>query len=553
MQKKIFLSIFVTCVFVSLCVNAFLLFIFDYRLKVQAFNELKSHAQSLLPLKMPLILAQDYPYRVSVIASDGTVLFDSTSALVTQNHSDRMEVKEALELGFSKVVRHSTTLQDDLLYYALRTPLQESVVVLRISTSISSLRALMLDFLPLVCLEVCLLLIASAFVARILTQKIIAPLQNDNLEHILKNSPYSELSPFITRIKHQREVIKNQLKGLKRRQNQMLLLTQNMSDGLMLLDKNGNILLFNKRVKAYFDEIDSISNVDSLKHYDFLRHILAFLDKCHKKQAKTKHLPNLLKNTEVLFIPIYTKQKYKGVIIILRDFSAKQRAQALRKEFSVNVTHELKTPLTSILASIEMINNNLVAPKDLPNFTATIQKEASYLLMMVDEVLKLSFLDESERIPKVRLNLKPIIERVFERLTMSANSMSVQLSGVLDEDCVIMGNAKLIENLIYNVCDNAIKYNRANGNVSVGLYNKEKKIVLCVKDTGVGIKDSQQKRVFERFYRANRGYSKGSGLGLAIVKSIARLHNANIRLQSKEGVGSEIAITFNPATKIAIP
>lgn len=475
---------------------------------------------------------------------------------ISENHSQRVEIQEALKRGFFSVARYSKSLNDDLLYVALATHLNNEVVILRLSMPTSSIHSIMFDNVPFLALEFFTLIGLCAFVAKVLTNNIVAPLSQE-IESILKNPPYLELLPFISRIREQEREIKRKLNVQKRKQNQMLTLTQNISDGLILLKQNGKIMLFNKKARAHFSELDFISNVREILHYEFLANALRFLDKCKnstQRRVKIKHCLNVLKDTEVLFVPIIAKgkesqkhkvmQKCKGVIVILREFSAKQKASALRREFSLNVTHELKTPLTSIVASAELLQNNLVSPKDLPHIATTIQSESAYLLKMIDEVLYISFLDTHKKLPTVRLNLKHIVLRVFERLRLLADSKNIKLECIIDETCAIDGNAKLIENLIYNLVDNAITYNRVCGNVRVEANSGLKKVALAVMDNGLGIKDSQHKRVFERFYRANKEVARGSGLGLAIVKSIAKVHNATVKLQSKENEGSCFMVSF---------
>ena len=253
------------------------------------------------------------------------------------------------------------------------------------------------------------------------------------------------------------------------------------------------------------------------------------------------------KECEVIFCPIHSKGKFRGIIIILRDIDALILAQNMRKEFSANVTHELKTPLTSIIASSEMINSNLVREKDVKIFIEKIEKEAKRLLEMIDEILKLSFLDENGvNITIDKINLKTITNSVLDRLQIIAKNKKITITSNLD-NAYILGNKQLIENLIYNLCDNAIKYNKENGYIKINLQTQKSNIIFSIKDSGIGIPKEAQKRVFERFYCVDKSRSKnlgGTGLGLSIVKSVAKYHNAKIELNSKENKGSEFKITF---------
>ena len=280
----------------------------------------------------------------------------------------------------------------------------------------------------------------------------------------------------------------------------------------------------------------------------FLQQVLLYLNtlkKDNQQQITTIKINN--KECEVIFCPIHSKGKFRGIIIILRDIDALILAQNMRKEFSANVTHELKTPLTSIIASSEMINSNLVREKDLKIFIEKIEKEAKRLLEMIDEILKLSFLDENGvNITIDKINLKTITNSVLDRLQIIAKNKKITITSNLD-NAYILGNKQLIENLIYNLCDNAIKYNKENGYIKINLQTQKSNIIFSIKDSGIGIPKEAQKRVFERFYCVDKSRSKnlgGTGLGLSIVKSVAKYHNAKIELNSKENKGSEFKITF---------
>ncbi|PZT48562.1 hypothetical protein B6S12_03395 [Helicobacter valdiviensis] len=439
-------------------------------------------------------------------------------------------------------------MQSKMLYYATQATLQNEIVVLRLAMPKSNVEENFEEFLPFFALEFVLCLLLSFMIARVLTASIIKPLKTLTLDNLSQKMPYRELEPFIKALKQEHKAVKNKLKGLEHKQNQMLLLTQNMSDGIILLNKDGKILLVNERAEEYFNAISNLHSIYELKDALFLQKILPLLTlfKKHKKQ-QTEFVTLGNKECEVVFCPIHSKDKFKGIIIILHDLDAQKQAQKLRREFSANVTHELKTPLTSILASSEMLSNGLVSKEDTQQFLQKIEKEAKRLLEMIDEILRLSFLDEAQdHLPMQTVELKNIIQNVFERLKIIANNNKITLLSDLQE-CTIRGNGELLENLIYNLCDNAIKYNNKGGFVKVTLKKEQDGICLSVKDNGIGIPKESHKRIFERFYCVDKGRSKqlgGTGLGLSIVKSVAKLHHAKIEVKSKAGKGSEFLFYF---------
>lgn len=338
-----------------------------------------------------------------------------------------------------------------------------------------------------------------------------------------------------------------QVRGLKKAQ--MLTLTQNMRDGLMLLNKNGRILLSNTPIHKLFGEWEYIHKFVDSGFCQMILQDLSSLKKSKTHPSQIHTIKILGKEHEVQVIPIYSQNKFKGLIVIVRDISAQYLAQKMRKEFSANVTHELKTPLTTILASSEMLQNNLIAPQDVPEFAAKIQKEATRLINMTDEILKLSFLDENKESSKEsrhnfqRLDLKEVILNVIDNVHLLAKQYTITLHTNL-KSCFILGNAALLEEMVYNLIANAIKYNKPKGSVQIELKAKN---LLRIKDNGIGIPKDSQERVFERFYCVDKSRSKalgGTGLGLSIVKSIANLHNAQITLKSTPHKGTEFTISF---------
>ena len=394
--------------------------------------------------------------------------------------------------------------------------------------------------------------LCSFFLARFLSYIFLKPLEKidfENLEHI----PYPELKKMLEKIKLENKAFKIQFKHLKRKKQELQSLTQNMNDGLIFISRTGEILSENLSAEKYFANLNLIHNILELKNSQFLELVLKYLKEFKKGKLKSEirenftfHYPNNLE-CELVFSPIFSqKKKFKGMLIVLCDITELKRLQNLRKEFSANVTHELKTPLTSIMASSEMIKNRLVAPQDLPNFVDKIHLESKRLLDMINEILKISFLDETQTLPFHRVNLKEVVERAYKRLELLANQHTIRFELDL-EDAYILGIDELLENLVFNLCDNGIKYNHKGGFVKVRLKKLNNFVELSIRDNGIGIPKEFQERVFERFFCVDKSRSKkigGSGLGLSIVKSVLKLHKASIELKSELGKGCEFKMRF---------
>lgn len=400
--------------------------------------------------------------------------------------------------------------------------------------------------------EFFLVFLCSFFLARFLSYIFLKPLEKidfENLEHI----PYPELKKMLEKIKLENKAVKIQFKHLKRKKQELQSLTQNMNDGLIFISRTGEILSENLSAEKYFANLNLIHNILELKNSQFLELVLKYLKEFKKGKLKSEirenftfHYPNNLE-CELVFSPIFSqKKKFKGMLIVLCDITELKRLQNLRKEFSANVTHELKTPLTSIMASSEMIKNKLVAPQDLPNFVDKIHLESKRLLDMINEILKISFLDETQTLPFHRVNLKEVVERAYKRLELLANQHTIRFELDL-EDAYILGIDELLGNLVFNLCDNGIKYNHKGGFVKVRLKKLNNFVELSIKDNGIGIPKEFQERVFERFFCVDKSRSKkigGSGLGLSIVKSVLKLHKASIELKSELGKGCEFKMRF---------
>ena len=558
MQKRIFYAIFGVCGFLLLTSNVFLFLYFDNFFKTQIINDMKKQAATLLSVQKfdeNLSKMQDFntQNRLTIIDENGVVLFDNF-AFDLENHLNRAEIKDTLTKGESFKIRYSQSLKQNLIYYAKAYKKANQTYIIRIATTQKSLTSLILNLALLFVCEMLFLLFICFFIAKILAKKILNPIKNINLKELHKNDAYSELGGIIKKIKTQNKTIKKAYKKLLQKQQESLLLAQNIKDGFMLLNAKGMIILANNNIENFL-KLNNATSLENIENSAFCKLCAQMLDefKSQKiKQNKNIQMPLNDEECELIFSPIFVEEKFKGMMILIQNLSEEKLALKLRKEFSANVTHELKTPLTSILASSEMIKNKLVQRADMPKFIDTIYSESKRLLEMIDEILRLSFFDENKQnlLQKQKINLKSIILKVVSRLEQVAQKQGVKLLCDLEEQ-ELFGVYELVENLIYNLCDNAIKYNKPNGFVKISLKRQNGVIKLTVKDSGIGIKKEHHSRIFERFFCVDKSRSKelgGTGLGLSIVKHACFYHKAHLTLQSEFGVGSEFCVVFDEET-----
>lgn len=581
MQKRIFYSVFLVSAMLVLVANIALIISTEIIFKKQIITELKKQANSFLHIKdfgknfgVDSANRADFraQNRISIITQNGKVLFDNFANSL-DNHINRAEIKATLSDGESVTERYSQSLGQNLIYYAKAFTHGGEKYIIRVATAKKSISDFMLHIIAFFALEVGILLCLCFLIARILTKWILSPIKNINLEQIDKNSAYAEFGTFIKKIKSQNKTIKKSYKKLLQKQQESILLAQNINDGFMLLNAKGNIVLANKAL-AKFVRVGENENILHIENATFAQIIMKNLSDFKAQRggdsnnggdsnivrdfgnagANHHKITQLCLNNcecEVICSPIFVGHKCKGMMILVQNLDEEKRAQNLRKEFSANVTHELKTPLTSILASSEMLKNKLVQSADMPRFLDKIYNESKRLLEMIDEILKLSFFDENKQdsLQKERVDLREIALSVIARLQSVAQNRGVALRYDL-QSAEIWGAHELLENLIYNLIDNAIKYNKIGGFVEVALFSNERKITLSVKDSGIGIAPNYHNRIFERFFRVEKSHSKalgGTGLGLSIVKHACIYHNAKISLTSEVGAGSEFRVEFENA------
>ena len=478
-------------------------------------------------------------FRVTWIDTDGTVLFDTQVDQTTmENHADREEIQEAFNTGFGSAVRTSSTLTEQTFYEARK--LQDGSV-LRISTSQESAWALMMGMLWPGFLIVILSIGLSAFLARRMAKKIVEPLNQLDLEQPLKNDVYEEISPLLHRIHRQHRQIAEQMDQLKRKSDEFQQITSHMQEGLVLLDGEGNILSINSAAKHLFEAGNDCVG----KNFLMIDRTSAMRSAVNDALDKGRGYARLNRNGrdyQFDLSRIESDGSVIGAVVLAFDNTERLNSEQMRREFSANVSHELKTPLQGIIGSAELLESGMVKPEDEARFVGHIKKEASRLVSLVEDIIRLSQLDEGVALPNETVDMLVLAEEVKAILETSAAQKQVAIT-VSGEGFAVEGVRRMLHEVIYNLCDNAIKYNVPGGSVTIHVENNR----LVVSDTGIGIPPEHKDRIFERFYRVDKSHSKasgGTGLGLSIVKHAAAYHKAEIRLESAPGKGTTITIEF---------
>ena len=487
---------------------------------------------------------KDKSARITYIDQDGTVLFDNEADVSEmKNHSDRTEFQKAEKYGAGESSRYSDTLSEKTIYYALRL---KDGTVLRVSGTQDSVLALVENLIFPLCGLLCLMLILSGIMASAISKRIVKPINELDLESPEENRIYEELSPLLSKIHRQNREIQNQLELAKQQQEEFSLITENMQEGLIVIDKYTMILSANSSAWNLFhmDRVCQGESVYCLDREEEFRHAI-------EQVLSGEHTELVLKlngsDIQLIANPVIRDKKTEGAVVLLVNVTEKLERESLRREFSANVSHELKTPLTSISGFAEIMQSGLVKCEDIPQFAGRIYKESQRLLQLVEDVIQISQLDE-EKTPYTwePVDVYQVCKNAFESLKEKAKRLNVHLY-ICGEYMKMEAVRTLLEEAVYNVCDNAIKYNRNEGSVSVFLTQTAQEIQIVVKDTGVGIPKEDQDRVFERFYRVDKSHSKeigGTGLGLSIVKHAVGALKGSVILRSEEGNGTEICMKF---------
>ena len=487
---------------------------------------------------------KDKSARITYIDQDGTVLFDNEADVSEmKNHSDRTEFQKAEKYGAGESSRYSDTLSEKTIYYALRL---KDGTVLRVSGTQDSVLALVENLIFPLCGLLCLMLILSGIMASAISKRIVKPINELDLESPEENRIYEELSPLLSKIHRQNREIQNQLELAKQQQEEFALITENMQEGLIVIDKYTMILSANSSAWNLFhmDRVCQGESVYCLDREEEFRHAI-------EQVLSGEHTELVLKlngsDIQLIANPVIRDKKTEGAVVLLVNVTEKLERESLRREFSANVSHELKTPLTSISGFAEIMQGGLVKNEDIPKFAGRIYKESQRLLQLVEDVIQISQLDE-EKTPYVwePVDVYQVCKSAFDSLKEKAYKMNVHLY-ICGESMKMEAIRTLLEEAVYNVCDNAIKYNRNDGSVSIFLEQTTQEVQIVVKDTGIGIPREDQDRVFERFYRVDKSHSKeigGTGLGLSIVKHAVSTLDGSVGLGSEVGSGTEICMKF---------
>ncbi len=482
-------------------------------------------------------------YRITWLCADGAVLYDTQAdAESMENHAQRQEVQQALATGEGESSRYSDTLLQKTVYYAKRLP---DGTVLRLSAIRVTTGVLVLNMLQPILLVLAAALILSGVLASRLARRITEPLNRLDLEHPLENDTYEELAPLLRRMEHQRRQIDRQMDELRRRSEEFEQITGSMNEGLVLLDEAGVILSINPAARRLLDAAENCVGQDLLTVDRDVALSDALRQAAEQGHSEFRGQRN---GREYQFdvTRIQSEGRMAGTVLLVFDVTERAFAERNRREFTANVSHELKTPLQGIIGSAELLENGLVKQEDVPRFIGHIRSEAQRLVTLIGDIIRLSQLDEGEPMPAEPVELLALAREAAESLQSAAAARNVTVT-VEGEPVALTGVRRLLYEIVFNLCDNAIKYNTDGGRVQVTVTKENETAAVTVRDTGIGIPPDQQDRVFERFYRVDKSHSKasgGTGLGLSIVKHAVQYHHGAIHLQSEVGKGTEIRVTF---------
>ena len=547
MTKKIFKNIFLGCIAVLVSTIVIIVGVmYDFygdELMKQLHHQLSTISAGVekdgVSYLESIDIADDE--RITWIDSDGSVKFDTDATADTmENHLNREEIKDAMNNGEGETVRYSSTLSERTMYYAKLLP---DKTVIRVSTNQYSVWILLFNMFQPLAIVMILALVLSYVIAFFASKKIVMPINQLDLENINTVETYEEITPLVRKISHQNRVIREQIKELKQTQAEFNTITNNMKEGLLIVDLQGKILSHNKSAEKllgvesprgeYLEDL----GVDN----SFLKDISLAIHGTHMSEV----IPFGDRYLSVYCNPVVLEDKVKGAVAVILDVTEKHQREVLRREFSANVSHELKTPLTAILASAEILRNENTPKETVTHFAGNITKEANRLITLVNDIIKLSKLDDKSIVMETQeVDLFKIAKDVEDTLDPIASSNNVTLK-LYGEKTMLKGVPTVLSEIVYNLVDNAIKYNRAGGSVTVTVAPVDGKATLIVEDTGIGISKEDKSRVFERFYRVDKSHSKeigGTGLGLSIVKHGVEYHKGTLSVESELGKGTRITV-----------
>lgn len=547
MTSRIFRSVFFTSVLTLLASLVLVLGVLFGAFENQIEKELKSEAGYIAYTiengDMDFFNRfSDSDKRVTLIDSNGEVIADTEADPgKMDNHSDREEVKEALKDGSGTKVRYSKTLTEKTVYYAQKL---SNGTVLRVSTTQYTIITIVLGLLQPLIFVLVIAMALSLFLSSRVSKRLVKPINSIDLDNPENCDTYDELSPLLHKIINQNRTIAGQIEKARQVQEEFRLITENMSEGFLVIDKSAKILSYNSAALKLLDAEKAEDNALTLNRTSgFIDTVTTALDGRRAENAMLHgdRTYNLIAN------PVFNSGEVIGAVIVIIDVTETAKREAMRREFTANVSHELKTPLTSISGFAELMKAGGIPEETVVDFSTSIYTEAQRLITLVTDIIKISELDEkSDRHDWEKVNLYELSRDVIKRLKISAEKKNVSFT-LNGGDAEVYGVRQILDEMVYNLCDNAIKYNREGGRVSVSVKDGDKGVTLSVSDTGIGIPQTQQSRIFERFYRVDKSRSKaegGTGLGLSIVKHGAIYHNAEISVESEVGKGTKMTISF---------
>ncbi len=549
MVNKIFRSNFFTSMLILLMSFCLIFDVLFSYFEAQMFTELESEAGYIsYAVKNDGIdfinNFNEKGKRITWVSSDGTVLADTKAdAEELENHADRKEIADALKSGKGTSSRYSDTLMQKTLYYAEKL---DDGTILRVSTTQNSVVIILLGLLQPLIIIIVLALIISIFLSYRLSKAIIKPINELDLDNPAANESYEELTPLLKKISAQKKTIDRQIKEAEQKQEEFKLITENMSEGLLVIDKDSNVLSYNQAAVRLLEISDVKSG--SVLAFNRSKGFRSVVEKALSGERAESDISHDENTYNLIANPVYENEKIIGAVIVIIDITESVKREQLRQEFTSNVSHELKTPLTSISGFAEMMKSGGTPDETVIDFSTSIYDEAQRLITLVSDIMKISELDEgSVPIEKENVDIYELSKDIVKRLTPIADKRNITFN-IIGDTAKVYGARKILDEMIYNLCDNAIKYNKESGTVDVIVNQAGGKTSVTVRDTGIGIPTSEQSRVFERFYRVDKSHSKlvgGTGLGLAIVKHSAMYHNAQIEIDSEVDKGTIIKIIFD--------
>ncbi|HEO2087733.1 TPA: PAS domain-containing protein [Streptococcus agalactiae] len=482
--------------------------------------------------------------RITWVDNKGQVLYDTQSdAKHMKNHANRQEIKEAIKSGYGESTRWSATLTEKSIYAAQRL---NNGTVVRLSVAQQTIFYLLLGMMSPLAIIILLAIILSVLIARYIAKKVSEPLNNIDLDHPLSNDSYEEITPLLRRLDSHQAKIQHQKLLLQKRQKEFDTIISKIKEGMILLDDQARIVSINAEALKLFQINDDW-------HGRFMMEVSRdltlkdLIDQGLKGKKKEANIGIENNHYRVLVRPTTDNNRVTGLVVLLFDVTDQLQMEQLQREFTANVSHELKTPLHVISGYSELLANQMVPNEEVPQFAAKIHKESERLVKLVEDIINLSHLDEQEKLPQETVNLYDLTQKVLEGLQAKADKKHIQIN-FNGEEAILRGNPVLLNSLVYNLCDNAITYNHEKGQVNVTLKNSPDTITLEVSDTGLGIAEKDKKRIFERFYRVDKSRSKivgGTGLGLSIVKSALDFHNGSIKVDSHLGQGTTMTVLLH--------